>query len=106
MTMQLQDSEILAIRKVQLDLTSKYQFQPRTEKVIDEIEAEAIERIAALGWIAHIDAFPLLQGEQMSITLLQRVNPQEFDHEHKQWDVLKAREKGETVHGESEPISE
>ena len=103
MTLQLHDSEILQIREIQMKLTSKFQYQQRSEKVIDEIEAEAREELARVGWIAHVDAFPILQGEQITITLLQRVDPtQEFDHERKEWDVNKARAKGETIHGESE----
>lgn len=102
MALQLQDSEILAIRKLQMRLTNKYALQPRTEKVIDQIEVEAIHELASLGWIAHVDAFPLLQGEQMTISLLQRVDADyEFDHEKKAYDVTKAIEKGETLHGES-----
>jgi hypothetical protein len=103
MAQQLQDSEIIAIRNLQMQLTSKFQYRPRTEKVIGEIEAEAIEGLAHLGWIASVDAFPILQGEQIQITLIQRVDPQyQFDHERKAYDVNKAREKGETIHGESE----
>jgi hypothetical protein len=102
MSLQLQDSEILQIRKIQMDLTSKFQYQARSERIVDQIEAEAVEKLANAGWIAHVDAFPILQGEQITITLLQRVDPNvRFDHEQKQYDVLKAREKGETIHGES-----
>ena len=102
MTLQLQDAEMLAIRRIQLELNQKYSLMPRTEKTIDAIESEAIEKIAGLGFIAHVDAFPILQGEPLSITLLQRVDPKyTFDHEQKAYDVNKAREKGETLHGES-----
>lgn len=102
MALQLQDSEILEIRNLQMRLTNKYALRPRTEKVINEIESEAIHELASLGWIAHVDAFPLLQGEQMTISLLQRVDAEfEFDHERKAYDVTKAVEKGETIHGES-----
>lgn len=103
----LQDSEILEIRRVQNRLNAKFSMRERSEKVISEIEAEAVEELYRLGFVAHIDAFPILQGEQLTITLLARATPDaEFDHERKQYDVIKAREKGETLHGESESSSE
>lgn len=98
----LQDSEILEIRRLQNGLNAKFSTRERSEKVISEIEAEAVEGLYRLGFVAHVDAFPILQGEQLTITLLGRAAPVEFDHERKQYDVLKAREKGETIHGESE----
>jgi hypothetical protein len=102
MPLQLQDSEILAIRKIQAELNQKFQYKPRNEATINAIESEAIEKIAALGWIAAVDAFPILQGEELSITLIQRIDPNyTFDHEKKAYDVQKARIKGETIHGES-----
>lgn len=106
MSLQLQDAEILKIRNFQLQLNSKFSRQPRSEKTIDEIEKEAVHELAAMGFIAHVDAFPILQGEQMTITLLQRVDStMEFDHERKAHDVVKARERGETILGESESPS-
>src|SRR5437870_3424056 len=90
MTLQLQDSEILEIRQIQADLTRKFGLLPRTEKVINQIETEALEKLMHLGWIAHVDAFPILQGEPITITLLQRADPNyEFDHEQKGWEVRK-----------------
>ena len=103
MGLQLQDSEIRKIRDLQIKLNNEFSRQPRTDKVIDEIEKEAVEGLYRLGFVAHVDAFPILQGEQMTITLLERATPNYvFDHERKQYDVLKAKEKGEDFHGESE----
>ena len=102
MGLELQDAEILEIRKIQIKLNNKYSLQARSEKVIDEIEKDAVEALYHLGFVAHVDAFPILQGEQMTITLLHRADPSfEFDHERKAHDVVKAREKGEIIHGES-----
>jgi len=102
-SLNLQDDEIRKIRDLQLRLNNLFSQRPRTEKVIDEIEKEAVEGLYRLGFVAHVDAFPILQGEQITITLLERAIPvTEFDHERKQYDVLKAREKGEAFHGESE----
>jgi hypothetical protein len=106
MPLQLQDEEILAIRQIQVELNQKFSMRPRTEATINAIESEAIEKIAALGWIASVDAFPILQGEELSITLIQRIDPNyTFDHEKKAYDVKQARTKGETIHGESRGTS-
>ena len=93
---------MLKIRDLQIRLNNKYSHRARTEEVISEIEKDAVHSLAEMGFVAHVDAFPILQGEQMTITLLQRIDPEfTFDHEQKQYDVIKAREKGETIHGES-----
>src|SRR5438132_12337085 len=102
----LHDHEIVAAYRVGERLTAK--FGRRTWAsleqflaVSDELEKEAAEAIAEIGLIASVDTTPMFAGGPPTVSIVARAPGNDFDHERKAAEVRAARERGETVLGES-----
>lgn len=93
----LYDFEIKSIYEEIQYVQRKWWGKPNTSANLDMLHRELVGRLEDLGFIAHVDVTPTLEGEPVDVRIEGRVNVEEFDYEKKGYEVQKAREKNEDV---------
>lgn len=102
----LYDEEIVAAYQVVQDLTRKYGKRTWSNfeefhKLTDEIEKDAKHNLFEVGLVASVNCAPMMSGEPPEVIIEGRVNPEQFDHSRKAWEVRRSKETGEQVYGSS-----
>lgn len=102
----LTDHDVMIVGKIVGDLMAKYSDKPNTPENLDHLRDEALTRLAEAGILATLDPAPCFYGEPPVLEILGKVGDPgftaEFDHERKQYEVIKSKERGEDYLGQKE----
>ena len=95
----LYDSEIIEVGQLTAYLTKKYAHRANTMTVLEEFRNEAIARFADIGFEVTVDVTPSFVSKPPTITIADRIVPLEYgyDVEKKTWEVVKSKERKQTV---------
>jgi hypothetical protein len=102
----LTDEEVAKSVSIVYELQQKYATRAFTEANLDALRDEVLTRLAEVGVLATFDPAPCLHGEPPVVEFLGKVSGDKtfhtegLDHERKQWEVLKAKERGEDYYGQ------
>jgi hypothetical protein len=103
----LYDHEIMAIMKIGMELEREFGRKRNTEENYDELTKRAVQALYELGFLAHVDLAPIMEGKPPILSILNRVSgsiehTEGLDHERKRWEVLAANERGEQIRGQKD----
>jgi hypothetical protein len=103
----LTDHEVMQIGKIVGELVAKYGRKANTAENLDQLRDEALTRFAEAGIIATLDPAPCFYGEPPVVEIIGKIggDPIEkygFDHERKQYEVIKSKDRGEDYLGQKE----
>lgn len=107
---ELTDEEVTEAGAILKALTSKYSRRTNSVGNLTELRDEALTRFAEMGIVVEVDPTPCFYGDSPEIEIIGKVKGDSFyrygfDHERKQWEVLKANERGEAFRGQREPYN-
>lgn len=107
---ELTDGEVKMVGKIWTDLVLKYGLRRNTIDNLEELRDEAYTTFAEHDILVTLDPAPCFYGEPPAIEIIGHVSGHEirkhgFDHERKQWEVLKSIERGEDYYGQIEPTT-
>jgi hypothetical protein len=105
----LTDREIQATLKVVEAVRLKYAGLPNTADNLEALRDEVLTRLMDINVLATLDPAPCFYGEPPELEIIGKIkgDPIEkygFDHEQKQYEVLKSKERGEDFLGQKENI--
>lgn len=105
----LTDREIQATLKVVEAVRLKYAGLPNTPDNLEALRDEVLTRLMDINVLATLDPAPCFYGEPPELEIIGKIkgDPIEkygFDHEQKQYEVLKSKERGEDFLGQKENI--
>lgn len=104
---ELTDSEAQGAVKVIAQIQQKYAPMANTKENLEALRDEALTRLMDLGIVAELDPAPCFYGEPPILEIRGKVSTDPihkhgFDHEQKQYEVLKAMERNEDYLGQKE----
>jgi hypothetical protein len=104
---ELTDTEAQAAMAVIVPIQSKYANRPNTVANLEELRDEVLTKLMECNILAEFDPSPCFHGEPPILELRGKIATDSihkygFDHEKKQYEVLKARDRGEDYLGEKE----
>lgn len=102
---ELLDADIEQVVKLHVAIQEKYKARPNTAKNLEALRDEYLTRMAEIGILASIDPTPALFGKEPIVDIVGKVGvaPDEpFDHEQKQFEVIKSRDRNEDYYGQHE----
>lgn len=99
----LLDSEARQVFDIVLGIQMKYQHRANSVDNLEALRDECLTKLAQIGILATVDPAPCFYGEPPVIEIIGKVaGVQEVDHEQKQYEVLKARDRNEEYLGQKE----
>lgn len=92
------------------EVQEKYQYKLSTQANLEALRDEALTRMAEIGILAELDVSPVFNGEPPILEIIGKVSTDSFhkhgfDHEKKEWEVRKAKDRGEDYLGQKEPAN-
>jgi hypothetical protein len=107
---ELSDEEVKKVGDIWVDLIVKYGTLTNTVENLEALRDEALNTFASQNILVTFDPAPCFYGEPPAIEIIGHVEGHDihkygFDHERKQWEVLRAMERGEDYLGQKEPIN-
>ena len=102
---ELTDEDVMRIGQIVGQIQRRYISRANTPKNLEEMRDEYLTRLAEeVNVLATVDPSPCFYGEPPVLEIIGKisVSPDGFDHEKKQYEVLKANELGEDYRGQKE----
>ncbi|WP_028058381.1 hypothetical protein [Candidatus Solirubrobacter pratensis] len=104
---ELLDTEVQAVLQLHVRLQQKYGYMANTADNLEAMRDEYVTRLAEMGILATVDPAPCLYGEPPVVEILGKISGHSqhtygFDHEQKQYEVRKSKERGEDFLGQKE----
>lgn len=97
----LYDEDVVRIGKISAELVDRWSGRTNSQLNLDLLEKEAVARFTEIGFTIQVDTTPCLVGHAPVISITGRTDAHVFDVEKKRWEVLKAKIRGQRIHGQS-----
>lgn len=103
----LTDHEIQQVFRIVTSVRDRYAMKQNTPENLEAMRDEVLTRLAEINVLATFDPTPAFYGEPPAFEILGKVSGDSihkygFDHERKQYEVIKSKERGEDYLGQRE----